>query len=545
MAENVEILVHVSAPGTTKDDATYRAHADAYLDFEPVSRVCVYPGPLNDGVAADALSEARQNATVSTPPQHDSGIHSEDQISLLNTSETSFQPYLLSAQKSTPLPSTWGPSFGDTTFGILDAPNDSVIQKSFTQNDASAAAENTFSSFLIPPITPDPRPSKPRDIVCSSQASETPPSVVPESPSSFQASWNVEKDNSPLRNPVQFVQIGRSPSLDQSSQSKRQRLSLSPACIPSSIPEGTAPTSSISEPPPTSQSVPGQDLSLGTPYLGVREQTLEQPSSSPLEIGAARPAPSIPTSSIPELSSIPQLATQQDTPLENSPPDSRGGILARLSSLPLEINAPRPAPSSTAEFTTHITPTLQMLANQLKLSRVFKPSRQTRSLRALERGYWALNLSISTTASDETQPTTSSSSSSPWTAKRFFEFWDFLSKFIAHDGRAGWGVWCICDSNSPSLSSSSPARLTATATDTPTSIIDLTTQSPLHPNTNINTPTHPEPGDLTSLTVKIYTWGEVAPHIYLLMYLASDRKVKKVPGVQWRDGADEGVIFMD
>ncbi|KAK2812065.1 hypothetical protein FQN50_001775 [Emmonsiellopsis sp. PD_5] len=540
MAENVEILVHVSAPGTTKDDATYRAHADAYLDFEPVSRVCIYPGPLNGEAAIDEPSEAPQNAAVSTP-RHESGIYSEDPTSLLNTSETSFQPYLLSAQKSTPLPSTWGPSFGDTIFGILDAPNDSVIQKSFTQNDASAAADNTFSSFLIPPITPDPRSSKPQETISSSQSSETPPSVVPESPLSFQASWNVEKDNSPLRNPAQFIQIGRSPSLDQSSQSKRRRLSLSPACIPSSIPEGTAPTSSISEPPTTSQSIPRPDLPLGTPYLGasVQEQALEQPSSSPLEISAA---PSIPTSFISEPSQTTQPATQQDTPLENPPPDPRRETLSRLSSLPLEINAPRPAPSSTAEFTTHITPTLQMLANQLKLSRVFKPSRQTRRLRALERGYWALNLFISTTASDETQPTSTTTSSGQWTwtAKCFFDFWDFLSKFIAHDGRAGWGVWCICDSN-PS-SSSSPARLTATATDTPPSIIDLTTtQSPLHPATNINT----EPTDPTPLTVKIYTWGEIAPHIYLLMYLASDRKVRKVRGVEWRDGADEGVVFMD
>ena len=46
-----------------------------------------------------------------------------------------------------------------------------------------------------------------------------------------------------------------------------------------------------------------------------------------------------------------------------------------------------------------------------------------------------------------------------------------------------------------------------------------------------------------SLTLKVYTWGEIASYIYLLLFLASERKIRKM-GAQWRDCSEEVVVQM-
>ncbi|KAG7132059.1 hypothetical protein HYQ45_009432 [Verticillium longisporum] len=57
--DNVEILVHVAAPAMSKDDATYRALANAYLAFHPASRT-----PL----PAWNSQHAQQGPTTPEPP---------------------------------------------------------------------------------------------------------------------------------------------------------------------------------------------------------------------------------------------------------------------------------------------------------------------------------------------------------------------------------------------------------------------------------------------------------------------------------------------
>ncbi|PGH13051.1 hypothetical protein AJ79_03888 [Helicocarpus griseus UAMH5409] len=501
MADSVEILVHISAPSTVKDDTSYRGHADAYMEFEPVSRVRIYPEPpSSENAAGEVADPPHADAPQTTSPDEGEARFPTN----INRQSQKEIPNFVATAKSTPVPSTWGPSFGETTYGLLDLSEISV-QRSFSQNDTDAVIENSFLSTSDSPKKTADGPPNPPTIIPSSQATETPPSEVPESQASFQASWNVEKDNSPPAKPAHTIQIGRLPFREElNSQPKRPRLSVSPACIPSSIPAPSVPTSS-------------------------EDQSKYQPQSQPHHLS------------------------------DKSLPLSDSVAFERLSSLPLEINPPRPTPSSTAEFTTHITPTLQMLSEKLNLSRIFKPARQTRPLRTLERGYWLLNLTISNSSSNSNigndptkchavtsslnqsmnnNPNTTSSigvPSSPWPSTSFFSFWDFLAKFIAHDGRAGWGVWCLCESATPTSSSQQTEKH---------SIVDLTSQA----DVQMQSQPPEQQGDaacVKQLTVKIYTWGEIAPHIYLLMYLASDRQVRKVRGVQWRDGAEEGVIFMD
>jgi len=80
----------------------------------------------------------------------------------------------------------------------------------------------------------------------------------------------------------------------------------------------------------------------------------------------------------------------------------------------------------------------------------------------------------------------------PWPAQLRLDFFQFLAKMI-EPGRVGWGVWCI--------------------------------------------------RELASLEVRIYCWGEVARHVYLMLYVASKSKVRKL-GLNWVDADGEVVVQM-
>lgn len=172
--------------------------------------------------------------------------------------------------------------------------------------------------------------------------------------------------------------------------------------------------------------------------------------------------------------------------------------------LPLEIHPPKP-PISTAPFKTNITPTLSMLTERLKPARTYNPTHQTRDLDPLERGYWFVRFTITDTDQqdqDRDRDPVSNPDLTPspiWPAPLFRAFWSFLSDFIGRDGRAGWGVWCILERDGPLLSS--------------------------------------------RVTLKVYAWGEVAMHVYLLLFLASERRIRGM-GVQWRDYREEVVVQM-
>ncbi|KAJ6172712.1 hypothetical protein N7470_001779 [Penicillium chermesinum] len=185
-------------------------------------------------------------------------------------------------------------------------------------------------------------------------------------------------------------------------------------------------------------------------------------------------------------------------------------------SLPLEIRPP-PPPISTGPFTTHITPTLSMLTERLKPQKTYKPLHQTRPLDALERGYWSLQINLVA----DTDPPHESTRAAPveygsgparrelkkgraWSADSFLRFWTFLTQFVGKDARAGWGVWCVLERDGASA---------------------------------------PAPRSALPLLLKVYAWGETAMQVWLLLFLASERRVRDM-GAQWKDSREEVVIQM-
>ncbi|KAF7118255.1 hypothetical protein CNMCM5793_007661 [Aspergillus hiratsukae] len=200
-----------------------------------------------------------------------------------------------------------------------------------------------------------------------------------------------------------------------------------------------------------------------------------------------------------------------------------------LDSLPLAIKPSLP-PVSKEQFVTHVTPTLALLTRRLKPARTYKPVKQSRDLEQLERGHWYLRINIlqperarhlgaAGLHEDEVRN---------WDLTCFSRFWSFLSDFISKDGRAGWGVWCILED--------APETLWSGSADSQS--MPHGTTAPITSGQKTNSHSFVRP-----VILKLYAWGEIALHMYLLLFLASERKIRKM-GAQWRDGRDEVVIQM-
>ncbi|KAI5249687.1 hypothetical protein E4T42_05153 [Aureobasidium subglaciale] len=149
--------------------------------------------------------------------------------------------------------------------------------------------------------------------------------------------------------------------------------------------------------------------------------------------------------------------------------------------LSLQIRPP-PPPTGSKHFITHITPQLEaQFWDTAELQGKYKPF-LTRPLRTSERGYWQFDTRA-------------------WNAQIQIKFWKFLQSNIG-SGISGWGVWCLREHEG-----------------------------------KVSVEEGTELG-----MVKVFCWGEVVGHIWLLCYVASQAKLKHVES-KWFD-ADEEVVVM-
>ncbi|KAK4507462.1 hypothetical protein PRZ48_001197 [Zasmidium cellare] len=139
-----------------------------------------------------------------------------------------------------------------------------------------------------------------------------------------------------------------------------------------------------------------------------------------------------------------------------------------------------PAPeTSVNSFKSHVTPALQHLVENPALAAAFKPIAQTRQLQASERGHWFVQCQGLSTA-------------------EHVSFWESLERSIEN---AGWGVWC--------------------------------TQGRDH-----QLPDSPFSKDGS----QDQALGSIR-HVYLLLYVASKSKVRRL-GLQWIDSDGRIVVQM-
>ncbi|OJJ97712.1 hypothetical protein ASPACDRAFT_1890257 [Aspergillus aculeatus ATCC 16872] len=424
-----EVLIHISAPGTVRDDARYRAQVEAILAFQASTRQVITLRSDNDHTdevnTADSAQLAASSAAVGSTANVNSG-EADDDNRELNTGSL----HILHRQPET-IPVLAGVfSPGQRTQHVADS--------------------------LGTPIS----------VVPDSQPEQTQQDILA-----------LQEINSPVTATVRAHRS--SPPITDVPPAKRTRVS------PPGIPEKQG----DDEPLPGSQNKP----SYNQPWH-------EHAQSTP---------------------SVPNLSSALDTPCHDTPSTKNA-----LVTTPLKIHPPLP-PVSRLPFKTHITPTLAMLATRLRSGRTYTPVKQTRDLDPLERGYWFLHLTLvpSESSPSPTAPdgnSVSTNTSTTWDVSFFTRFWTFLSDFINKEGRAGWGVWCILEDAQPPTSLQEPKQ------STPEPPVSLPGAAAV---------------ETQRLTLKVYAWGEIASHTYLLLFLASERRIRRM-GAQWRDGGDEVIIEM-
>lgn len=98
---------------------------------------------------------------------------------------------------------------------------------------------------------------------------------------------------------------------------------------------------------------------------------------------------------------------------------------------------------------------------------------------------------------------------STWSKELMTKCWDFLISFVG-EGRAGWGVWCVREMEALRYGEGSDKE-----NDTPKE----------------------QEG------VKVYCWGEVVGEVWVVLFLASERRIKGV-GARWMDAGGEAVVVM-
>ena len=157
-----------------------------------------------------------------------------------------------------------------------------------------------------------------------------------------------------------------------------------------------------------------------------------------------------------------------------------------LTSLSASVRPPQP-PSAVAQYKTHITQSLQFLADNSDVNISYKPISVSRDIRPLERGYWFIQCPEVSTF---------------WPLREQIEFWRFLEQTVGR-GDAGWGVWCTRNDEEPSAND----------------------------------------GEASLGTVKVFCWGEIVRHVFLLLYVGSKSKIKKL-GLQWIDAEEKVVVQM-
>jgi hypothetical protein len=154
-------------------------------------------------------------------------------------------------------------------------------------------------------------------------------------------------------------------------------------------------------------------------------------------------------------------------------------------------------------FETHVTPCLELLVDRLPLEKYFIRAEGTCAIKALERGHWEFEVPDS------------------WDLGLGQKFWTFLAKFVK-EGRAGWGTWM------ERATSSQPARCDGTE---------------YRRGMERAGPAANEPPVLPGDVVRIWCWGEVVGHIWVLLYVASDGRIGGC-GAKWIDGAGQKIIAM-
>ncbi|MCJ1306737.1 hypothetical protein MMC25_000380 [Agyrium rufum] len=445
---DIQILVHVAAPGRSRDDARYRALAKSVLGFEAATHFDLAPTTAestcdddDDNYDYDGdLSQRPVYASIRThtaPRPVPAGLQAEYQSApySISSGEPDLDDDDYEHGTSFLVPRTANDqSSGILSFSSARSTVENRLLVTPRQRTRSAPVSVVKNSFIE-------RPALEQRAVSDSW--ETPPSVVPDSQPTPKRKpcWRDEIDGELHRRGGDGVFEDR----------PKKRLRLDPDA-------GDVPAKPANE----------------DHALNVRQR-------SPAKIRL-------------------EPASQDST---------------RSTSLIQRFVARGPAPPvSDQPFVTHVTPSLEFLAQNLSIAKRFRPAEILSPLEDLQRGYWELRVSRDA-----------------WSMQLREKFWNYLAEYIGA-GKAGWGVWAeILMGNGINIERRDTVdRDRSKGSGQQGGVHHFAGQNGIDSD-----------GDWI---VRVWCWGEVVGHIYLLLFLASERKVKGMAAT-WKDAAGETMVRME
>lgn len=195
---------------------------------------------------------------------------------------------------------------------------------------------------------------------------------------------------------------------------------------------------------------------------------------------------SLPSSRVPESSIVVKRRKFASLSTPKSKPNTQEKEIFKA--LSTQIHPP-PPPTGSDAFVTHITPQLKsQFWDSEELQGKYNPLPR-RALRQSERGYWQFD-------------------TRSWSPQIQIKFWVFLQSNIG-SGVSGWGIWCLRENDAIGNEDEGGKELGETEHE-----LGL---------------------------VKVFCWGEVVGHVWLLCYVASQARLKRVES-QWVDADGEVVI---
>ena len=487
----VEILVHTTAPSRGQDDAKYRTLAQAYLEFEPAT-IQKLESTFEDSLEADADADAQANSQLQEELEH-STLEERD-------SEVSFRPD--DGDTGSVVQSCISPQNQELNLEVSQLLNSSVVSFGSAldnadspiwrdlhdgpQNLTNGQQQNQRVSQASVYEIADSQPEVVRCIPAFSSPTRILELYFQQFPSSGErssSSYETRRNN----------QQGPSPELPygiHNSQAKfSERVEEEPSST-SNIPSSPSPQK---QPMKSTQRVSRRHKertpSTQDPAMTTKRKWTESnlddshiSSSAPSRISVESSTVTTRTTrsrkrqcldgSVDEVTRTKEVTSSRVTMVATSSvPSSQ----AKLNwGEKLEIRPPPPR-TSIKNLTPEmlITPSLEQLAQKMRLAAAFRPTDQTRDLRPMERGHWVVKCKN-------------------WDSGVQKRCWECLGNFIGR-GLGGWGVWCVRDE------------------------------------------------DLD--TIKVYCWGTTVGHVYLLLYMASESKIKRA-GVRWIGGDGETIITM-
>ncbi|KAF5527766.1 hypothetical protein CGCA056_v000708 [Colletotrichum aenigma] len=478
---NIEILVHVAAPCKAVDDARYRALAQAYLDFQPVGQTKILGGFLQGDAHSDiAGSQGEPSPSPSTPFY--APIPSSEATQLPSSPPVRYT-----------LPEA---SFGSVQLSfrsVLDNRNSPILGRAGAVQDIppssqpDAETQFTQSSWVAPPsVIGDSQPAN--DISLAEFSS--PSRLFEHLACQFESQGAVASQQTPSQSQRRVPQSSQGLEKELEDVEDDGEDDEQVVLVTSSEPP------SASDVPPPHPSPPAENVILDTPFSARKRPLLESSpldqviQETPCQASGKRPSVSSPSRGNSD-SPLPRKRHKRSAPISESRSATRSPSLAGPvipDDLYSVIRPPNTRhlnylerleihPEGPPVGNAELTPDDLLTPKLRELARQLNIDKRFRPIEQMR----------------ELRPFERGHWILDWTGWRPTlreRAWHFLTDYIL-EGFAGWGVWC----------------------------------------------TRAE--DWSWL--RVYCWGYVAGHVYLALYLASERALK-TDTARWVDGAGEVIL---